>query len=33
MERLGIGEALAVDRHFEVFRHGPGRSRALRIVP
>ncbi len=33
MERLGIREALAVDRHFRLYRHGPGRSRAFRVVP
>ena len=33
MERLSIDEALAFDRHFRVYRYGPRRRVAFRIVP
>lgn len=33
IERHGIAEALALDGHFRVFRAGPRRSRALRVLP
>ena len=32
MERLRVDEALAFDRHFGIYRFGPGRQRAFRIV-
>ncbi|MCY3967823.1 MAG: PIN domain-containing protein [bacterium] len=33
MERLGIIEAVTLDRDFRVYRYGPGRRKAFRIVP
>ncbi len=33
MERLGIDEALAFDRHFRVYRYGIRRRQAFRIFP
>lgn len=33
MERRGIEEVLAFDEHFRVYRYGPGRRRAFRVVP
>ena len=33
MERLGITEAISLDRDFRVYRYGPGRRKALRIAP
>lgn len=33
MERRDIGEALAFDGHFRVYRFGPGRRRAFRVLP
>ncbi|MCY3608001.1 MAG: PIN domain-containing protein [Acidimicrobiaceae bacterium] len=33
MERLGITEAVTLDRDFRVYRYGPGRRRAFRIAP
>jgi predicted nucleic acid-binding protein len=32
-ERHGIDDALALDAHFRVFRAGPRRQRALRVLP
>jgi uncharacterized protein len=32
MERLRMDEALAYDEHFSVYRYGPARRRAFRIV-
>lgn len=33
MERLGVAEAFAFDRHFLVYRYGANRQRALRRWP
>ena len=33
MERLGVTEAVSLDRDFRVYRYGPGRRRAFHIVP
>jgi predicted nucleic acid-binding protein len=33
MERAGIDEAFAFDRHFRIFRLGPARDRAIHVVP
>ena len=33
MERLGIEEAFAFDSHFRIYRHGPHRRKAFRIIP
>lgn len=33
MERLGIHDAVSLDRDFRVYRFGPGRRRALTVVP
>lgn len=33
MERLGITEAVSLDRDFRVYRYGPGRRRAFDVVP
>lgn len=33
MERLGITEAVTLDRDFRVYRYGPRRRRAFRIAP
>ena len=33
MERLRLAEALAFDRHFQVYRYGLRRQRAFRLVP
>lgn len=33
IERLGIGEALSLDKHFRLYRFGPGRRRRLRVFP
>lgn len=33
MERLGITEAVTLDRDFRVYRYGPGRRRAFRVAP
>ena len=33
MERLGIGEAVSLDRDFRIYRFGPRRRRALDVVP
>mgnify|MGYP005854963029 CR=1 FL=1 len=33
MERRGITEAFTFDRHFWVFRYGPGRRKALSCLP
>ena len=33
MEQRGIEEALALDDHFRVYRFGPGRRRAFRVLP
>lgn len=33
MERLGITEAVTLDRDFRVYRYGLGRRRAFRIAP
>ncbi len=33
MEQRGIDEALAFDDHFRIYRFGPGRRRAFRVLP
>lgn len=33
MERLGIHEAVSLDRDFRVYRFGPGRRRAFTVAP
>lgn len=33
MERLGVTEAVTLDRDFRVHRYGPGRRRAFQIAP
>ncbi|WP_420621514.1 type II toxin-antitoxin system VapC family toxin [Candidatus Poriferisodalis sp.] len=33
MERLGIEEVISLDRDFRIYRYGPGRRRALHVVP
>ena len=33
MERLGISEALSLDVDFRVYRYGPERRRAFRVLP
>ncbi len=33
MERLGIREAVSLDRDFRIYRYGPRRTRAFEIVP
>ena len=33
MERLGVTEAVSLDRDFRVYRYGPGRRKAFHIVP
>ncbi len=33
MERLGITEALSLDDHYRVYRYGPERRRAFRVLP
>lgn len=33
MERLGLSEAVSLDRDFRVYRYGRGRRRALQVVP
>jgi len=33
MERLGITQAFAFDRHFGLYRYGAGRTRAFEVVP
>lgn len=33
IERLDLREAFAFDQHFRVFRFGPGRDQALRLLP
>jgi len=33
MERLGILEAVSLDRDFRVYRFGPGRRRAFTVIP
>jgi len=33
LERLGMDEAFAFDSHFRLYRWGPQRRRALRVVP
>ena len=33
MERLGVHEAVSLDRDFHVYRFGPGRRRAFTVVP
>lgn len=33
MERLGIDEAFTFDAHFRVYRQGPSRREAFRVVP
>ena len=33
MERLGIEEVVSLDRDFRIYRYGPGRRRALHVVP
>ncbi|WP_419838260.1 type II toxin-antitoxin system VapC family toxin [Candidatus Poriferisodalis sp.] len=33
MERLGITEAVSLDRDFRVYRYGPGRRKAFHIAP
>jgi predicted nucleic acid-binding protein len=33
MERRGIDEALTLDRHFRIYRYGPGRRAAFRVLP
>ncbi len=33
MERLGLSEAVSLDRDFRIYRYGPGRRRALDVVP
>lgn len=33
MERLGIEDVLVFDRHFRIYRFGPQRKRAFRVIP
>lgn len=33
MERLGLQEAISLDRHFAIYRFGPGRRRRFRLAP
>lgn len=33
MERLGITEALSLDDHYRIYRYGPERRRAFRVLP
>ncbi|MCY3805577.1 MAG: PIN domain-containing protein [bacterium] len=33
MERLGVHEAVSLDRDFRVYRFGPGRRRAFSVAP
>ncbi len=33
MERLGITDALSLDDHFRIYRYGPERRRAFRVLP
>ena len=33
MERLGIGQAVSLDRDFRIYRHGPRWNRAFEVVP
>ncbi len=33
MERLGIADALSLDDHYRVYRYGPERRRAFRVMP
>ncbi|WP_423923728.1 type II toxin-antitoxin system VapC family toxin [Candidatus Poriferisodalis sp.] len=33
MERLGIADALSLDAHYRVYRYGPEKRRAFRILP
>lgn len=33
MERLGVTEAVSLDRDFRLYRYGPGRRRAFSVVP
>lgn len=33
MERLGIEEAISLDRDFRIYRYGPNRRRAFHVVP
>ena len=33
MERLGIEEAISLDRDFRIYRYGPSRRRAFHVVP
>lgn len=33
MERLGLSDAISLDRDFRVYRYGPDRRRALNVLP